>query len=384
MIPDFDKNRIEVIDFLRGISILAVLAAHTGTPASSLAITNLWERIWFRVFSNGNYGVSIFFVLSGYVITRMIFLNRLNHSKNTLRYFYVRRIARLWPLLFLVIAAGFALLAFCKNAPAEALLYLKIPAQAPFGLFVVSLFTFSLNWLFLFYDGFGHYWGIMWSLAIEEQFYLLYPALLIKPKNNAPGKFVFSLLVFMILLGPLARAAEHWAFPHKPPVLINSFANFDLIAWGCLLFLVSKRALAFLNSKPWLWLKTALLPGGSLLLGAAYMHGHFFQFSLERVLAPTVMAAGICGIILGGEKAPVFDMRPAQWIASAGRLSYGIYLLHVPVIFMLWPLLKSAPYFTSFFIITAASAAAAWLSARYFEKPAWLWIVKTFAHGQRR
>lgn len=114
-------------------------------------------------------------------------------------------------------------------------------------------------------------------------------------------------------------------------------------------------------------------------LAGTYLYSRFFIFSPERVLAPSVRALGLWGMIPGGEGNSFFETLPSRALTLMGRLSYGIYLFHFPVIFALWAFLAPFPPPVSFAAVAVITALIAWISSRFFEVPAQKKIIRTFA-----
>lgn len=368
-------SRIEVIDFLRGFSILAVLAAHSGGIGQSMPFT-LLNQLWMRFVINGSYGVSIFFVISGYVITRMIVLRNRDLSQLNIKDFYVRRIARLWPLLgtLVLLLAVLGLTLDPKMPGFTDCLQGMREKSTP--LFLLAIPTFMLNWFFILAPAvYGHCWGVMWSLAVEEQFYFFYPFFL-KLFFRAPKIGGYFFAAFIILLGPAARFLEHLARPDAVPVFINSFGAFDQMALGALLFFTSEKVRPQLMEKP--RLKLVIFAAGILVFGWTYVNCFFYTPNLQRILAPTLFALGVWGIVLGGDESPIFKNFAARAVIFIGQLSYGIYLIHYLIIFFLTPWLPGFWTAGSFLSVTIITAAIAWLSYRFLEEPSRRLIIDRF------
>ena len=150
------KHRPE-LDGLRGIAILAVLAAHTGVPGFADG--------------GGGAGVTLFFVLSGYLITSLLLAERDKNGRVDLRAFYVRRALRLLPALAAVLVVVVVLL-LAGLAPAAAV------ADTNYAIVIAGVVAYVANWVAVAGQSIGML-GHTWSLAVEEQFYIVWPAMLL-------------------------------------------------------------------------------------------------------------------------------------------------------------------------------------------------------------
>ena len=214
MTAERPDNRIKVVDLVRTVSIIAVLANHffsvdfaPGWSAPSLFEAGLRDA-FHRFALSGAYGVSIFFVLSGFLITRMTAQRNTDLFQVDRRQFYIRRAGRILPLLLLVMLLVLTVNLLCSLTPDahfnQELDFIFKPGMDKFSpTFVLCFCTLSLNWLYIFSTRqYGMQLAILWSIAVEEQFYFLLPQCL--RTAGSAKKFVPGLL-FLIALGPIAR-----------------------------------------------------------------------------------------------------------------------------------------------------------------------------------
>jgi len=204
------SGHINSLDGLRALSIILVLLAHLcGT-----------RGFWFekgiaeKYFSMGNLGVRVFFVISGFLITSLLLHERERNGEISLRNFYIRRSLRIFP-------AGYTVIAIAGLSGLFGLL------QVNPGEFLAAC-TYTMNCIRPDNWTLAH----LWSLAVEEQFYIIWPlALSLFGKRRA-----MLLAMIMFILGPCARFADsHWAIGS---VLLGGYsflANADALASGCLL-----------------------------------------------------------------------------------------------------------------------------------------------------
>ena len=369
------ENRIKIVDLLRTISILAVLANHffsiNFSPDSNAggALEQFLQPLFMRFALSGAYGVSIFFVLSGFLITRMTASRNSDLLLTNRREFYIRRAARILPLLILIFSFVLIVNVSCAMVPdgniSQALSVIFNPGMQKFDWkFLFCCFTLTLNWLFIFTNyNYGMQLGILWSIAVEEQFYFLFPLWLRAAGNY---KRCISLLIILIILGPVAR---HLGNSHEAAKFTasftNSFASFDLISLGVLLFFVEQRCRNFLSRSQ--SISFALCSFGAILATATYFMTTTGNSS-DRIFAPSLLGAGVFLFLLGGLQIKEFERIPKP-ITMAGELSYGLYLYHPLVLFILWPFLLGKTALVGFFAFVVVSIFLGWASLRYFEHP---------------
>jgi peptidoglycan/LPS O-acetylase OafA/YrhL len=335
------SERIPVVDALRLVSILLVFAIHllvagiTRTPGSR-AVNDAWVYLA----RNGSYGVTLFFVISGYVITRTVLRRDKQVGAIDVRGFYARRAGRILPLLLAIIATGALVMALTHPGPSPdhdpRAFCLRQPPVRFDALFWVSLLTFSFNWLRIAREhvafGFGLHWDVMWSLAIEEQFYLGYPLLL---RALGATRRVVAALALVVVAGPVSRVVAERVRPGSFLLsFTNSFAAFEQIALGALLCLLLERV-ARVESRAW---EAALGLAGVAAMAAVYRFSSLGD-PRDRLWGPTALALGACLFLYAGIRRRWLESRWTQAIAGLGQFSYSAYLLHSLVLFALWPLL---------------------------------------------
>ncbi len=369
-------KKIQVVDLVRSVAILVVLAGHlqalfVNHGSKYYALEYLWYKFWL----NHGYGVSIFFVVSGFLITRLIALDKPGLFNPDLRSFYFRRIGRLLPLLIWTCIAGvvFSLIAN-PNTPQFKYCFGNPKVTISFPLLII-LSTFSMNWYKVFHANhhlsLGSHWDLLWSLSIEEQFYLFYPLILKRLGNE---RNLVLLLVFLVILGPISILIG-WRFcPHNNIMIYNSFAAFNLIAMGCLLYLVSERYKNSLLTRP----KNSLLfcLSGLFVFLILYLHVYVRGDDDWSLWGNTFIGVGAFFFLLGGLHLSFFEKRFWSFLVVPGKLSYGMYLLHSTVLYFLWPYLLGKNEWVAFLLLAGITIGMAWLSYHYFEIPSNSWIRK--------
>ncbi|MEO8103866.1 MAG: acyltransferase, partial [Betaproteobacteria bacterium] len=211
-IPEL-PSRYPALDGLRGLAILLVLV-------HQFSLLEPQGDVLSFMFSNisnvGWTGVQLFFALSGFLITGILLDTR--HAQNYYSGFYARRTLRIFPLYFIVLAVAFLVV------PAIGVVPPKLAADQPNQIW---LWTYTSNWATVMGVGskaFPHYW----SLAVEEQFYLVWPLLI---RSRGPARCIrFCLGVAVVSL--LLRIVLVWAGTPSEGIYQNSFCRMDALALG--------------------------------------------------------------------------------------------------------------------------------------------------------
>jgi peptidoglycan/LPS O-acetylase OafA/YrhL len=350
------------IDILRGVAILMVMILHFSDTYrlwhTSPLQTAFGGPAVFAVIGWSNFGVALFFVISGYLITTNA-LNRYGALCHIpLRSFYVQRLARLEPLLLIALAIivtlGLFGLAPFKQPD-------KSTADILLGAF--SVLTFWHNILMQRLGYFHYCLNIYWSLSVEDMFYLIFPIACILLRKTW---LIAALCLILIAIAPWYRAH------HMHSDIVYLYANvscFDAIAIGCLCALAAPH----ITLQP----RTALILriGGTIAIIALWLNG----FGDDRkVYSFTLLALAAAILILASRTRPPpksTDTPPARAIRWLGRHSYDLYLFHIIILATMrdiirydamgyWPQL---PWLILFLTLSAPTAA---LAARHIGDPA--------------
>ena len=291
------KHRPE-LDGLRGIAILIVLGAHTGVPGFADG--------------GGGAGVTLFFVLSGYLITSLLLAEKAKTGRVDLRAFYIRRALRLFPALAatLVVVTFLAVAGLMPQAAKEGVDYRVV---------VLGVICYVVNWVAVAGQSIGML-GHAWSLAVEEQFYIVWPTLLLLGLRLGRTPLVLVLLLLAFLDTPYRLLLDlNGGFMH---VFVGTDSRGDALLLGCVLALLETRWHPVVGWAGVLGvLAVAALWPGDPGLGAQLM------FIPAAAIVSTLAVAG-CPVILA--------WRPLAFI---GKISYGLYLWHGLVIWwaLPWP-----------------------------------------------
>jgi peptidoglycan/LPS O-acetylase OafA/YrhL len=369
-------KRIPTIDFVRFGSIFIVLGGHFFPQWIVNSIhTPILRKMVLNVFHNGAYGVTCFFVVSGFLITEMLVDGKENFSNIDLRVFYVKRFARIFPLLVLVVLTGFFLEHAKELLDPRIQTYHVWNDALDFGWpFWLSLFTFNFNWYLIAHCSVeGFQWNVLWSLAIEEQFYFCYP-LIVKTLQNRGKVLIFlSSVVLSSLLFRLSVSVYFNLKGQETPTFwqavcdqMASFAAFDQIAIGGILYFVNRKWGDWFESWPKFSL-SLLLSGTVVCFYLCYSTSMMDRF--QYIYVPTLLAISCALAILGGLHVSFLFSETAQILSWPGKLSYGCYLWHPTIMFLLMPGLMAVGGLGSLGYLVTGVFLFAFLSYRYFEVP---------------
>lgn len=332
------------LDGLRAVAVLAVMLHHSG------------------LLPGGWLGVDVFFVLSGFLITTLLLEEYHRTGDVSLRRFYLRRALRLLPsLLALLVVFGAVIIAMSEPALLTSIL-----------LRLMAVFLYVANLAMM--NGFGLYpFAHTWSLAIEEQFYALWPLALLLLLRKVGNRIIVLLVVGGGIVGSIAwrsflvhhHASLAWVYQGLD-------TRVDAILMGCALAMLTSWRL-IPDSAPMVsgrrWAGAAGAVGLCLLFATARYPRDFLEHfaSTLAALAATLL---ICQLLSPGSLlARLLEARP---LVGIGRISYGLYLWHFPIFFALGVLIGKRTGFHPIllglaWLITFAVCLA---SFKFLEQPA--------------
>jgi peptidoglycan/LPS O-acetylase OafA/YrhL len=345
-----NRQYYPALDGLRGVAILLVIIYH------NFGFINYFFFGWL--------GVDLFFVLSGFLITDILLKSF--GSPNYLRNFYARRVLRIFPVYYL------SLILFLVVLPLIPSLHVSLTYYTDNQLW---LWTYLQNWLYIFKptsssDVLHH----LWSLAVEEQFYLLWPIAIILLKKP---KYLL-VLISMILLAVIATRFIIWTYAIKDFSYYNlyTFSRIDGICIGCMIALLQKINVNILKNTTWI-----IVLGLSGINFLFYFFNKDYQFSFPylAIVGYTTFAV-IFGLLVHETVSKetkiinfIFGLSPLRFF---GRISYGLYVYHWPIYFFLNPYLKNwaagklniiKPEIASSIITFTIAIILSVLSQKYFE-----------------
>jgi peptidoglycan/LPS O-acetylase OafA/YrhL len=355
-------TRLDGVDLLRSLAIFFVLTNHVNMRlllarvpyTSGLPVQLVHSLVW-----NGQFGVQIFFAVSGFLITSITLRRWGSLSAVSWRDFYLLRFARIAPLLLLLLAVLSALhFAHLKD-------FVVTPKTGGLSRALVAALTFHLNLLEARRGYLPGNWDILWSLSVEEMFYLFFPLL---ARLLGRGKLFVWLLLTFVVLGPFGRTV----LAHSNQVWqeYSYLGGMDAIALGCLTALLVSRTRF---SRPVLRTFTSI--GSALLILVLGFSSKAFMWRLgRRGLDETILAIGACLVIVAAAQNQWKSPRVLSPVLKLGQRSYEVYLTHMFVVFAFFNLfvkmekpMRAVPVLFVVTIVTAALLGD--LVASFYSEP---------------
>ena len=297
-------EQVPALDGLRGVAVLAVIALHTSA---------IWPPI-LRFSKGGHFGVDLFFVLSGFLITALLLRERNETGRIGVGRFWGRRAVRLLPALIALLAVH------------TLYLWSQGGDLAKQRTSVLSALFYLVNWRMVWGWPANNDLGHLWSLSIEEQFYLVWPLLLLLllALRFRPWAMV-GVLVALIVAINLHRLAMLAGGVHPFVVNLRTDGRVDGPLFGCLAAVlwvsrrVPRRGLSVLATVGLLAMVSILSQAPSDGMAYSVLRVVFY------VSAVVVVLAVVEGVWFGSK---IFDVAPLR---AVGKVSYGLYLWHIPV-----------------------------------------------------
>jgi peptidoglycan/LPS O-acetylase OafA/YrhL len=332
---EIKKNNIyfENLDGLRGIAAFAVLFFHASiwVPSEGLANYKFKTFISFS-FEGGKYGVIFFFILSGFLISFLL-LNEQNFNKKiNLGKFYVRRILRIWPLYYLTLFVGFFIYPLLDP-------YLEINSSLTY----YSFFITNFHHLFYSPPNLGIL-GVQWSIAIEEQFYLLWPIIFLIKRTDF--KFIIISLIVIIANLFYFKNIENSNITYYHTVSCTRYLGFGALI-SFLAYYKKDKLISFLSKIPKALIYIIYIFSLIAIFNSKKMN-LFFGMDLITELFPTLFFSFII-LEQNYNTNSVFKIGHFNFLNWLGKISYGIYLTHIIAIYIINNLFSF--WDSSFFII---------------------------------
>jgi peptidoglycan/LPS O-acetylase OafA/YrhL len=364
------EPRILELDGIRGVAVLAVVFYHYTVigPGAEFHTWLYWGRAAFRL---GWSGVDLFFVLSGFLIGGILLDAR--DSPRYFRTFYARRSYRILPLYFLWLALyPLAAAAYSRwgipSLPEGPQFYLRWSVH--------WVFLQTLAYFYLPYRTVAYFWlGPTWTLAIEEQFYLMVAPLvrLLTPRR------LFHFLLALLLICPLLRLSGHFNWFHSYRFIPPTLARSDSFAAGILAAMAWKtpdvRAWLVAHKKLLSWTLAVLFLGPLIFTKWSASSEDVFALAFKLEFLAIFFALLIL-TVLANRTGWLARLMRNSVLREFGRLSYCIYLIHFAVMaascaFFLHdvPRLDTPASFGAMGFAFVLTYCLAWLSWKYFEGP---------------
>ncbi len=311
------------LDGLRFIAAFMVILQHVSDYKTYAvpAYSNIFKA---RISDLGRYGVTLFFVLSGFLITYLLLTEQKTKYSIDIKKFYVRRILRIWPLYF-----AFGILIICTID--FILGYLGVKSHSPIITNLIYLFTFTINFQLLFGAYNRGIIEVLWSVCVEEQFYAIWPWAV-----KWGHRKMFTLISAFIATGIVSSVVMHLLAEHKiihghmNPVYIFPlcrFGHFGIGAMGAYLLFRND-----LHPRVSRYTQNKVLQAIVILLALAVC----FQFIVmppfvNNYLLDMVPAILYAFIIMAAVSGNFLFNLETKLLKRCGTYSYGIYILHPSV-----------------------------------------------------
>ena len=312
--------KVPALDGIRGIAVLMVMLHHLSEylphdsgPFSAIA----------AVLRTGWDGVDLFFALSGFLITGILLDTK--YAPNYFRSFYARRILRIFPLYYTVLSAILLAALFPYIGP---WLHPMLPLPHDRWFY----FVYLNNWWPLLKDTWhGNIIGHFWSLAVEEQFYLLWPLCVwLLPRKKLPWVAAFGIAIAVLI-----RCVLYYYFRPSRSIVENTFARMDTLLMGALMAMLVRSPRALRSVRPYLYGIAAASLSVYIWFNTWGVHSHFgavyrsvVQFSLIAIIFSAVVLYAFATRDNRSTLQAAF-CRPL--LRRVGKYSYGMYVYHVPI-----------------------------------------------------
>jgi peptidoglycan/LPS O-acetylase OafA/YrhL len=359
------------LDTLRFFAFLGVFIFHAAPRTmdfyNAAGYPHWLSSLLISIFGAGASGVDLFFALSAYLITSLLLRERAATGALDLRGFYVRRILRIWPLYlaFVAFAAIFAALVPGQHLPMK---------------YVVGYSLLAGNWIYAFYGLPASFATPLWTVSIEEQFYLAWPLALRKASVRTMAIIAVGILV-------VANAWRVWLAVTAAPVErieYNTFTRLDPIALGILLALFGHKLPSFTRLR-----RVALLCGGAatwIVVFAFTVTGNAITVTTWRMAVGhpfmALASAAVLLSVLGSQNGLLRN----KALLYLGKISYGLYVLHEFAHFCAIRLVHASTpgmVVAQSIVGLALTIVLAAASYRWLESP-FLRLKERFAHVQSR
>jgi peptidoglycan/LPS O-acetylase OafA/YrhL len=309
----------EGLNSLRFFAALAVIITHVELIKNSFKIQNCWASSKI-VFNLGGLGVYFFFVLSGFLITYLLIIEKQKTGTIAIKNFYIRRILRIWPLYFFVLTLGFFVL---PNFNQINISYLTASFNQNFNLNLILFLLMLPNLAFSMFPAVPHI-GQLWSIGVEEQFYIAWP-LIVKYSNKLINTliiiivFLIALKIIILFLGK-NYSNTNWYPVIKKFTAMSKFESMAIGGIGAYYFSSNHKIIESLKSP---FLSIVAL---AIILLIIYFIPDKLQDGQHLIISVLFLAI-IINVISTNIKLlrnNVFD-----WL---GKISYGIYMYHLIII----------------------------------------------------
>ncbi len=322
-----DKVFFPNLDGLRFFAFFAVFVNHAVVSLGFNSNNKTYIYVKENLLKNGDLGVSFFFVLSGFLITYLLLKEKETNGKINIKNFYIRRILRIWPVYFLVVAL--CLLVMPK-------FYNHIPGNFPIGVTA----NIVNPWLYLGFAGNFDYLingisnvliGVLWSVSVEEQFYLFWCPVI----AFIPRKYLFP--TFLLVISSSIAFRYFYAKGSGMVIKFHSLSSMSDLAIGAVIAYLStiENVMHRFKRIPTYLIVFIYLVGFAILPLRLITWKLGIHYVLASSFMPVVLAIFFAFIILEQNYAEHSFYKISRWnfISSLGKYTYGMYCYHMIVFF---------------------------------------------------
>jgi peptidoglycan/LPS O-acetylase OafA/YrhL len=373
------EKHFPALDGLRGLAALMVVAFHS---TGHYVLTNTFDKAYLRATSLLWVGVDLFFVLSGFLITNILLDSK--HSSNYLRVFYGRRIVRIFPLYYSFLAVIYFLLPLLGSQPSKQMTDIQ-----PW------LWTYTANINLAFYGWPDGNVGHLWTLAIEEQFYLVWPLIVLLAGERSLRRGIIATLIAI----PFMRAAS-LAMGLSPFFILGfTLTHMDGLLLGALISIgirngIIERLSSYRSLMTFLDRTISGIVFGFIFVYCFVLRNDQFIFNFFRwpaylqCVGFTLISLPMAYTVMrAASSVPNVLQRVLnfKYLRIAGKYSYALYVLHVPICVWAgahfpvpgilrslppaWSLLNSIYFILVQFILSITAAVISWhLLEKHFLK----------------
>ena len=316
-IPNPSRNRS--IDIIRGLCVLSVILLHYNIHfkvSESFIKDFLPTKVFSLLFWSGHYGVIVFFTLSGYLITNSILkkFGSLAHIK--LKTFYWFRFARIMPPLAALLVI-LSVLHLCE-VPG----FIISPEKTSLARAILAVLTFHFNYLEIQVGYLPANWDVLWSISIEESFYLLFPIVCLVLRKD---QYFLVFVVIFLFLSPWARTHLYVGNDLGEK---NHLAFLDAISIGCFVAIIIAR-----YSIPEWFIRLSLALAVIFITSVLLFRSIVREIGLTEIgLNITLLSLGIGMLLIFINRKPTLQpirtRKAFNWLHTMGQYSYEIYLTH--------------------------------------------------------
>jgi peptidoglycan/LPS O-acetylase OafA/YrhL len=340
------------LDGIRALSVSLVLLGHVLLPASLVGISAL--------------GLKTFFFISGFLITRLLLAEHKSNFRISLIGFYTRRVLRLYPVILVYVALVVSV-SLARGIEVHAI-------------DITSVFLYFVNYLVVHYDRLGQTMqlpvAMLWSLSVEEHFYLIAPLALVLCRGNAKKIIIVAISICVLSL------CLRLFYAHISPGIVNglelywrSETRFDCIAFGVVLgclpeIALGQRLIRALSSRLW------FVAGCLLLIGSFLIRDNYFQLTWRFTLQSLALFPLMIGVIFSSPYAFVNRFLNNPLVVWVGALSYSLYVWHGGIDFLYGEQLREISKSLTSFIELSLALVMAVLSYYLIEQPVVRWRKK--------